>query len=383
MNRSAFVGSLALGFVVLAGAHAADASGGIFAPGPIGGPWIEQPPIAVPRDRDLIETASLHGKVQLRPAGVDVRWCSSLKVTAKVQKVEIFPDCADYGGIYFCRNTEIVVDEYSTESWATPVSASHRVWEYQMSIATYEETRVKLSAQCAPAYDYRYRSRGAGAKKFAIAGGDTRKRNLRLQVSVPKSETRTVVIEPSIVEGTWESRCQPGFPEFSCDPIESEGETVDGEPYVGYQSFENVTAHQAVYQALLWFDLSEIESVARKLVLSAELRYREQISFHRGIEEPITFALSCIGGVGRATEDWTAGLSGLVANDEIGSARGPWSVARDVSGWLAYPETNYGFVIKGTDEGFTPADSRACVSYIQKPELVVTFLAIPDVPVVF
>src|SRR5262245_7396885 len=104
MNGSALVGLLALGFVTLA----ADPSSAVdtFRP-----EVIRQPPVISPYIEPGIVpgtvATSVHGVIRLRPKGQDMSWCSSLKVTARVQSITWAASCTP-GGIA-CTLRELVV----------------------------------------------------------------------------------------------------------------------------------------------------------------------------------------------------------------------------------------------------------------------------------
>ena len=328
---------------------------------------------------------TIQGAIRLAPAGHDFRWCNALEVTATLQWIATRTVCQGQGLTRTCWQQDVVTDQQKRTVDAQPTANDRSAWSYSLDVPAAD--RVKLKAACAPAYDYKYAVRPGAAWKqgFPIQALQTLDRPFRLRLTVPPPSEQTVALAPAHECTNMSIGLADGFASYGwCFLGGQANQTVAG--------FEADTGREttAAYEALVDFDLSPIEQIAKKVVLDATLTYAETVVAARDASGAPRDATSCAEHLAAPTLDWTLGYPdhrtyvALIAAEPLGDelriyAGQRWNVVQQVTRWLAGLDENRGFVLKGDDEHFPDNDS-ACRSLLSDFQLTVHFLALPDVP---
>lgn len=160
--------------------------------------------------------------------------------------------------------------------------------------------------------------------------------------------------------------------------------TEPGDVFAGYEFFYDRTNNiQHIFRGAVRFDLAEISAIPSKSVEKATLSFRLAQSVVRdrdGNSPEFVNLVSCASHLMLGKDDWTK-LTGIVAGGATESveliggdpfvalpdatppgARFAFDVTPLVQRWMAKPEENFGWVLRGRKEAFSGASNDTCAT---------------------
>lgn len=168
-----------------------------------------------------------------------------------------------------------------------------------------------------------------------------------------------------------------------------------GEIFAGYEfHYENANVIQHVFRGGVRFDLGEIVALPSKSVEKAILSFKLTQSVVRdreGKSPEFVNLVSCASQLLQGNDDWTkltgkvvAGATestALIGGDLFAAlpdttppgARFEFDVTPVVQRWVAKPEENFGWVLRGRKESFSGASNEACATRYREFSLDVRY----------
>jgi hypothetical protein len=170
--------------------------------------------------------------------------------------------------------------------------------------------------------------------------------------------------------GTWFIfQDHTGFPWPWDSGLCAQGTGRPHELLVGYNNSEDCSS---AFETAVWFDLDWLTNIPHKLIERAELWYDE------ALQERNVSVFNCATRLSPVTADWPRQPAGpdpalLPVDDALTVPAGPpIDVTAQVTRWIAYPGSNYGWAIRGDDESLQDND-RACIATLTNVHLVLRY----------
>ena len=221
-------------------------------------------------------------------------------------------------------------------------------------------------------------------RRLAVLGAIVLLLPLLSACSVPALSSGTMTLHPSLVLSP--SRWHHGYNAFPLCSYEGGlsliGPAPPGELYVG-----TIRAHSGglcweqigeAYQVLIQFDLSSLERLENKLVVSAHLEFTERVVTMRATDGTPMRAggtATCLGpwilpdGDPRATDPWTATGDYTPQARSGNTHRVTWLVGA----WVTGSTDNTGILFRGVDPSITARDNGACLSALSGFTLTIQY----------
>jgi hypothetical protein len=196
----------------------------------------------------------------------------------------------------------------------------------------------------------------------------------------PDPGPQTVTLLPSIMTTSAHTSVEDNSDSIYCGP-DPRGlgslEPAPGEALVGYDRYWDGGSDpfpcwlkdDHAYRAAVEFDLARLNAMPRKLVLNATLKFHSTC-----------FPCPLSAGLLTANSPWESGASDLIPGDlyrddfGYGSTNNSLDVTQQVNRWLAFPESNHGFVLAQGTEDYPKYHNETVLAHLTNVSLQITVL---------